>query len=59
MGAGALIPEGFEVPSATTALGVPARIRQHALDPAWIDEAVATYARTAARYRQQLRHLDS
>ncbi|MGZ4522944.1 MAG: gamma carbonic anhydrase family protein [Mycobacteriaceae bacterium] len=54
VGAQALIPEGFEVPSGSMALGVPAKIRGSVDNTSWIDYGVGEYLETAQRYRQQL-----
>lgn len=56
--AGALVPEGFEVPAGTMALGVPARLRHAGPDPDWLAYAVKTYVDSARRYRTDLRRLD-
>jgi len=60
VGAKALVPEGFELPSGQLAVGVPARLRP--LDPeqqaAWIAMAVHEYTENAARFRGGLRRLD-
>lgn len=55
VGGSALVPEGFEVPAGTMALGVPAKIRGVGIDPKWIDYAVQTYLELAARHRSELR----
>ncbi|MGZ4574148.1 MAG: gamma carbonic anhydrase family protein [Mycobacteriaceae bacterium] len=54
VGAQALIPEGFEVPSGIMALGVPAKIRGSVDNTSWIDYGVGEYLEAAQRYRQQL-----
>jgi carbonic anhydrase/acetyltransferase-like protein (isoleucine patch superfamily) len=54
VGAQALIPEGFEVPSGSMALGVPAKIRGSVDNTSWIDYGVGEYLEAAQRYRQQL-----
>ena len=58
VGSAALVPEGMEVPSATMALGVPARIREKAPDAAHIALTVGRYVERAQRFRDGLRRLD-
>jgi carbonic anhydrase/acetyltransferase-like protein (isoleucine patch superfamily) len=58
VGAAALVPEGFEVPSGSLAVGVPARIRPLRMDLGWIEYAVRTYLDVSERHRTQLRRLD-
>lgn len=59
IGAGALVPEDFEVPLGAMALGVPARVRSsHGFDPDWIDFAVRSYVEAGHRYRSELRRID-
>jgi carbonic anhydrase/acetyltransferase-like protein (isoleucine patch superfamily) len=59
VGASALVPQDFEVPPASMALGVPVKVRP--LDPEaqrrWIDYGVGEYRKNAQRYRQGLRLL--
>jgi carbonic anhydrase/acetyltransferase-like protein (isoleucine patch superfamily) len=55
VGAAAMLPDGMEVPSATMALGVPARIREKAPDADEIAANAATYVERGARYRRELR----
>lgn len=59
IGAAALVPEDLEVPAHTMALGVPARIREARIDPAWMDFAVKSYVDAGARYRSELRRIDT
>jgi carbonic anhydrase/acetyltransferase-like protein (isoleucine patch superfamily) len=58
VGAGAVVSGGTVVPARAMALGVPARIREDAVDP---DEAIVPGARSyvarARRYRAELRRL--
>lgn len=56
--AAALVPEGFEVPTGTMALGVPARLREATIDPSWFDYAVTSYVDAGQRYRRELRRID-
>lgn len=58
VGAAALVPEGFEVPAHTMALGVPVRIREGRFDPEWMDFAVKSYVEAGARYKTELRRID-
>ncbi|HLI38922.1 MAG TPA: gamma carbonic anhydrase family protein [Streptosporangiaceae bacterium] len=58
VGAAALVPEDFEVPANSMALGVPARVRDRRADAAWIDRLVKTYVEAGAQYRAGLRRLD-
>jgi len=58
IGASALVPEDFEVPPNTMALGVPVRLREAKIDPSWMDYAVQSYIDAGARYRGGLRRID-
>lgn len=58
VGAGAVVPNDFEVPARAMALGVPAKIRPDALPPDAFAAAVALYVANGHRYREQLRRLD-
>ena len=58
VGAAALVPEDFEVPSHTMALGVPAKLRKVGIEPEWIDYAVRSYIDAGARYRRELGRID-
>ncbi|MFI6279800.1 gamma carbonic anhydrase family protein [Streptomyces sp. NPDC050988] len=58
VGAAALVPEDFEVPPKTMALGVPVRLRETEVDPSWVEHAVRTYRDAGARYRRDLRRID-
>ncbi|HWD23923.1 MAG TPA: gamma carbonic anhydrase family protein [Acidimicrobiales bacterium] len=59
VGAGAVLPGGVEVPSGSMALGVPAQIRLDAATGDYVSAGVASYAENAARYRSDLRRIDS
>lgn len=59
VGAGAVVPNGMEVPTGAMALGVPARLRLDAVDPATILANAANYVDNARRYVAELRHLDT
>ena len=55
--AGALIPEGFEVPPRALAAGVPATIKKTGMPGFWVEHAVKTYIESARAYRAGLRRL--
>lgn len=55
--AAALVPNGGEVPSNALALGVPAKIRLDAVDPAMIAEMATKYAAIGRRYSAGLRRI--
>ena len=54
----ALVPPGLQVPPASMARGVPARIVDQAPDRAMIDHSVEVYVRNARWYSTQMRRLD-
>lgn len=58
VGAAALVPEGFEVPPRSLAVGVPAVIKRTGITADWVDASVKTYVETARMHRQGLRRLD-
>jgi carbonic anhydrase/acetyltransferase-like protein (isoleucine patch superfamily) len=58
VGAAALVPEDFEVPARSMALGVPVRLRPAQIDPEWMDKAVRGYVAAGAHYRRALRRID-
>jgi carbonic anhydrase/acetyltransferase-like protein (isoleucine patch superfamily) len=59
VGAGAVVPGRLEVPKRAMALGVPAKIRPDAVDPAtMIAPAAASYVARARRYPSELRRVD-
>ena len=58
VGAAALIPGGMEVPDRAMALGVPARIRPHAMEEFHAQMNVDTYIRRGEQFRAELRRLD-
>ena len=59
MGASALCPNNFEVPSGAMALGVPAKLKLDAVDSeTMIDSGAALYAWNGERYLKELRRLD-
>jgi carbonic anhydrase/acetyltransferase-like protein (isoleucine patch superfamily) len=57
VGSGAVVPNGMEVPSRAMALGIPARIKEDAVDPTQIADAKESYVRRVARYRADLRQI--
>ena len=58
VGAGAVVPNGMEVPSGAMALGVPAKLRLDAVDPAQVTFPAQDYQRNWARYRAEMRRID-
>jgi carbonic anhydrase/acetyltransferase-like protein (isoleucine patch superfamily) len=56
--AGAVVGPGVEVPSGAMALGVPARIREHAVAAGSFTDSVQRYVANAREYRASLRRLD-
>ena len=58
VGAGALVPNGMDVPSFAMALGVPAKLRENAVQPGAFEEGVALYVANATRYQSELRRID-
>lgn len=58
VGAGAMVPNGTQVPSHAMALGVPARIKENRVQPGDFDHSVSTYVHNAHWYNEQLRRLD-
>lgn len=58
IGASALVPNGTEVPSRAMALGVPVKIREHAVAEGAFEHAVAKYVANGHWYRAELRRLD-
>ena len=58
VGAQALVPNGTEVPSRAMALGVPAKIKPDAVDPALLKMASDVYVRNAHWYNAELRRID-
>jgi carbonic anhydrase/acetyltransferase-like protein (isoleucine patch superfamily) len=57
VGAGAVVPNGMEVPSGAMALGVPARLRLDTVKPDQIEHPAREYQRNWARYRAELRRI--
>jgi carbonic anhydrase/acetyltransferase-like protein (isoleucine patch superfamily) len=58
VGAGAVVPNDMKVPSRAMALGVPAKLREDAVDPDEITRIAELYVANATRYRTELRRLD-
>jgi carbonic anhydrase/acetyltransferase-like protein (isoleucine patch superfamily) len=58
VGAGAVVPNRMVVPSGCMALGVPAKLRENAVDKDEIMRTAAVYIANAKRYRAELRRLD-
>lgn len=58
VGAAALVPGKMVVPTLAMALGVPARIREDALQPGANDVNVRSYIRRSGVYSAQLRRID-
>ena len=58
VGAGALVPGGMEVPKGAMALGVPAKLREGAVDPEQIAHPAREYVRNWERYRAEMRRID-
>lgn len=58
VGAGALVPNGTEVPARAMALGVPARIRPDSVEEGAFAHAVEKYVANGHWYRRDLRRLD-
>lgn len=57
VGSGAVLPDDFEVPSGTMALGVPAKVRDRQPDRDMITSTVEIYRVRGARYRTELRRI--
>jgi carbonic anhydrase/acetyltransferase-like protein (isoleucine patch superfamily) len=58
VGANAVVPNDMEVPSGAMALGIPAKLRHDAVDPASIRTGVEFYVARGKRYAAELRRLD-
>ena len=59
VGAGAFVGNNKVVPPLAMALGVPAEIREDAVQPGHFDLGVDSYVHRAERFRDQLRLLDT
>jgi carbonic anhydrase/acetyltransferase-like protein (isoleucine patch superfamily) len=55
--AGAVVPEGFNVPPGSLVAGVPATIKRSNVDTTWTEDAVQSYIETARHHRAGLRRL--
>jgi carbonic anhydrase/acetyltransferase-like protein (isoleucine patch superfamily) len=58
VGAGAVVPNGMEVPSGAMALGVPAKLKLGVLKPEQVTFPAQEYQRNWARYRAEMRLID-
>jgi carbonic anhydrase/acetyltransferase-like protein (isoleucine patch superfamily) len=58
VGLNAVVTNDTKVPPGALALGVPAKIKEDAADPAMIVDAMEKYVERAKQYRSQLRRLD-
>lgn len=56
--AGAVLPEGFQVPPGSLVAGVPATVRRSGVDTTRTEHAVRTYIATAEHHRAGLRRID-
>jgi carbonic anhydrase/acetyltransferase-like protein (isoleucine patch superfamily) len=57
VGSNAVIPNNMVVPTGSMALGVPAKIREHTVEPGFNAFAVAAYVANGKRYRNELRRI--
>jgi carbonic anhydrase/acetyltransferase-like protein (isoleucine patch superfamily) len=58
VGAGAVVGNRVDVPARAMALGVPAKIREDAVDEGSFADSVQRYVENGRRYREQLRRVD-
>jgi carbonic anhydrase/acetyltransferase-like protein (isoleucine patch superfamily) len=58
VGAGAVVPNDMEVPSRAMALGVPAKIRENAVQEGAFTENIESYVANGKRYRRDLRRIE-
>ena len=58
VGANALVPGGMEVPTGCMALGVPAKLREDAVEAGQFEPAVMSYIERSRRFRETLRRVD-
>jgi carbonic anhydrase/acetyltransferase-like protein (isoleucine patch superfamily) len=58
VGSNAVVPNRFEVPTGCMALGVPARLREHAVTEGDFDDLVRVYVERGRVYRAGLRRID-
>ena len=55
--AGAVLPEGFNVPPGSLVAGVPATVKRSNVDTTWTEGAVQTYIATAKHHAAGLRRI--
>jgi carbonic anhydrase/acetyltransferase-like protein (isoleucine patch superfamily) len=58
VGSNAVVTNGMEVPTGAMALGVPAKLRPDAVDPAMIEFPMQAYVARVETYRRELRRID-
>ncbi len=58
VGSNAVVTNNMEVPAGAMALGIPAKIRENAVDPIHIKGAMLSYLHRARLYRDELRRID-
>ncbi len=58
VGAGAVVPNDFDVPTGALAIGIPAKLRLGAADRALISDSAAHYVEKCRRYRAEMRRID-
>lgn len=58
IGAGAVCPDGLQVPAGAMALGVPAKVRDGLVQRDYTTDAAAMYVANGKRYAAELRRLD-
>jgi carbonic anhydrase/acetyltransferase-like protein (isoleucine patch superfamily) len=58
VGSNAVVPNGMHVPPRAMALGVPAKIREDAVQPEMITGAMQSYVDRSSVYRAELRRID-
>ncbi|MBM3672361.1 MAG: gamma carbonic anhydrase family protein [Actinobacteria bacterium] len=56
--ASAFVPNGMEIPARAIAMGVPAKLKLDAVDPAFIAALAKGYVENGRRYKTELRRLD-
>ena len=59
VGANAVLPNDMEVPSYAMALGIPAKLREGAVQEGHIARGIKLYAENGRRYRSELRRIDA
>jgi carbonic anhydrase/acetyltransferase-like protein (isoleucine patch superfamily) len=57
VGSNAVVTNGMEVPNGAMALGIPAKLREGAVDPVGLQMTSESYVQRARRYRDELRLL--